>query len=204
MNGVKLIGRTCKLQLYFVNILEIWLLFWEKLSLKHNCCWSNVITMCDVKHTALGRSSSLQNDGKDAQDLHLLSLLALAQHVSSTLSQHWGLHLIGDHQGLLRRVDIQAARGHFAVVTMSTIVQASWWGSRVSLHINILMTLVWTTLYQWLHHRESQLRQRPSSTTRLCIKQLFSTSYHSRHHSKVQKNCTTPHSEIYSELWSSL
>lgn len=46
---------------------------------------------------------------------HFLSLLSLAQHVSSTLAQYGRLHLVVDHEGLLRGVDIQAARSHFAV-----------------------------------------------------------------------------------------
>lgn len=46
---------------------------------------------------------------------HLLSLLAFAQHMTSTFPQDSCFHLIVDHKGLLCGMDIQTARSHFAL-----------------------------------------------------------------------------------------
>lgn len=58
----------------------------------------------------------------------------------STFSQYRGFHLIGDHQGLLCRVDIQTARSHFAVNIMKTVLQT-----------NFIMTLMSHQMSSYLH-----------------------------------------------------
>lgn len=110
--------------------------------LNNVACNVNVTKTCYGKYMPWWtRSSTFQNGRRGRQEcLHLLSLLAFAQHLPSTFSQYRGFHLIGDHQGLLCRVDIQTARSHFAVNVMKTTLQT-----------NFTMTLISHQMSSYLH-----------------------------------------------------